>query len=78
MEYVIGGDVKSLLSVAGYFEEPLAVLYAAEVTVALEYLHQHGIIHRCFLYYNDTVIFSAKSILFLGTENLIYRVFIKS
>ena len=47
MEYIIGGDVKSLLSVLGYFDESMAVLYAAEVTLALEYLHQHGIIHRC-------------------------------
>ena len=46
MEYVIGGDVKSLLSVMGFFDEPLAVFYAAEMTLALEYLHQHGIIHR--------------------------------
>lgn len=46
MEYVIGGDIKSLLHVAGYFEERMAVLYIAEVTVALEYLHSHGIIHR--------------------------------
>ena len=46
MEYVIGGDVKSLLCVLGYFDEPMAVLYAAEMTLALEYLHKHGIVHR--------------------------------
>ena len=46
MEYVIGGDVKSLLSVLGLFDESVAVLYTAEVTLALEYLHKHGIIHR--------------------------------
>ena len=46
MEYVIGGDVKNLLKFAGYFDQDMAVLYVAEVTVALEYLHSHGIVHR--------------------------------
>ncbi|XP_077971405.1 serine/threonine-protein kinase greatwall-like [Styela clava] len=46
MEYVIGGDVKSLISVLGYFDEEMAVLYIAEATLALEYLHNHGIVHR--------------------------------
>ena len=44
MEYLIGGDVKSLLSVAGFFDEPMAIMYTAEVTLALEYLK--GMIHR--------------------------------
>ncbi|XP_067654846.1 serine/threonine-protein kinase greatwall-like [Haliotis asinina] len=46
MEYLIGGDVKSLLAIYGYFDEEMAVMYAAEVALALEYLHGHGIIHR--------------------------------
>lgn len=46
MEYIIGGDVKSLLAVLGYFDQAMAILYAAEVTLALEYLHRHGIVHR--------------------------------
>ncbi|KAJ9575905.1 hypothetical protein L9F63_007217 [Diploptera punctata] len=46
MEYLIGGDLKSLLSMYGYFDETMAVFYAAEITLALEYLHSHGIIHR--------------------------------
>ena len=46
MEYLIGGDVKSLLTVCGFFDEPMAVMYVAEVTLALEYLHNQGIIHR--------------------------------
>jgi len=46
MEYLIGGDVKSLLSVYKYFDEDTAVVYAAEVTLALDYLHRHSIIHR--------------------------------
>lgn len=46
MEYLIGGDVKSLLTVYGYLDESMAVLYTAEVVLALKYLHSHSIIHR--------------------------------
>ncbi|VDK30926.1 unnamed protein product [Dibothriocephalus latus] len=46
MEYLIGGDLKTLLMAAGYLDEQHAALYTAEITMALEYLHQHGIIHR--------------------------------
>lgn len=46
MEYMIGGDLKSLLAVSGFFEESAAKFYIAEITLALQYLHQHGIIHR--------------------------------
>ncbi|XP_046387314.1 serine/threonine-protein kinase greatwall-like [Ischnura elegans] len=40
MEYMVGGDLKSLLSNSGYFEESMATFYAAEVALALEYLHR--------------------------------------
>ncbi|XP_046657867.1 serine/threonine-protein kinase greatwall-like [Daphnia pulicaria] len=46
MEYMIGGDLKSLLSEMGYFDEKMATFYTTEVALALEYLHKHGIIHR--------------------------------
>ncbi|KAB7499969.1 Serine/threonine-protein kinase greatwall, partial [Armadillidium nasatum] len=46
MEYLIGGDLKSLLTMYGYFDEPMAIFYAAELTLALDYLHSHGIVHR--------------------------------
>lgn len=46
MEYMVGGDLKSLLSVYGYMEESMASFYTAEVCLALEYLHSHGIVHR--------------------------------
>ncbi|XP_028393875.1 serine/threonine-protein kinase greatwall-like [Dendronephthya gigantea] len=46
MEYLIGGDVKSLLHSMGYFDEQMSRLYIAQVVLALEYLHSHGIIHR--------------------------------
>lgn len=46
MEYMIGGDAKSLLHNLGFFDEGMAIFYIAEVTLALEYLHSHSIIHR--------------------------------
>ncbi|KAG7266476.1 hypothetical protein CRUP_028425 [Coryphaenoides rupestris] len=46
MEYLIGGDVKSLLHIYGYFDQDMAVKYLSEVSLALDYLHRHGIIHR--------------------------------
>lgn len=46
MEYMIGGDVKSLLTIYGYFEEDMAAVYIAQVILALDYLHCHSIIHR--------------------------------
>lgn len=46
MEYMVGGDLKSLLGVYGFMEESMAAFYTAEVCLALEYLHSHGIVHR--------------------------------
>ena len=46
MEYMIGGDLGSLLKYAGYFEEEHAKFYIAEIALALEYLHSKNIIHR--------------------------------
>ncbi|XP_072944126.1 serine/threonine-protein kinase greatwall isoform X2 [Epargyreus clarus] len=46
MEYMVGGDLKSLLGAYGFLEEPMAVFYIAEVTLALDYLHKHNIVHR--------------------------------
>ncbi|CAL8294020.1 unnamed protein product [Lota lota] len=46
MEYLIGGDVKSLLHIYGYFDQDMAVKYITEVSLALDYLHRHCIIHR--------------------------------
>ncbi|XP_061661181.1 serine/threonine-protein kinase greatwall isoform X2 [Syngnathoides biaculeatus] len=46
MEYLIGGDVKSLLNICGYFDQDMAIKYISEVALALDYLHRHGIIHR--------------------------------
>uniref|UniRef100_A0A182JDZ3 Serine/threonine-protein kinase greatwall n=1 Tax=Anopheles atroparvus TaxID=41427 RepID=A0A182JDZ3_ANOAO len=46
MEYMVGGDLKSLLTMYGFFDEPTARFYAAEICLALQYLHGHGIVHR--------------------------------
>ncbi|TPX69311.1 hypothetical protein SpCBS45565_g02508 [Spizellomyces sp. 'palustris'] len=46
MEYLIGGDLSSLLAAFGTFEEPMARMYGAEVALALDYLHTNGIRHR--------------------------------
>lgn len=46
MEYMVGGDLKSLIGVYGFLEESMAIFYAAEVILALEYLHLHNIVHR--------------------------------
>lgn len=51
MEYLIGGDVKSLLHIYGYFDQDMSVKYISEVALALDYLHRHGIIHRYFGYW---------------------------
>lgn len=46
MEYMVGGDLKSLLAMYGFFEESAARFYAAEICLALQYLHKQGIVHR--------------------------------
>ncbi|PKK70134.1 kinase-like protein [Rhizophagus irregularis] len=46
MEYLIGGDLSSLLQNFERFEEEMAKMYTAEVVLALEYLHNNGITHR--------------------------------
>eukprot|EP01105_Mastigella_eilhardi_P003832 TRINITY_DN1499_c0_g1_i14.p1 TRINITY_DN1499_c0_g1~~TRINITY_DN1499_c0_g1_i14.p1 ORF type:complete len:1190 (-),score=288.56 TRINITY_DN1499_c0_g1_i14:2160-5687(-) len=46
MEYCIGGDVASYLSNVGFMEEHMAKVYIAEITLALEYLHNLKYVHR--------------------------------
>lgn len=46
MDYMVGGDLKSLLAMYGYFDEAAARFYTIEVALALQYLHNHGIVHR--------------------------------
>lgn len=46
MEYLNGGDLCSRLQMEGRFPETVARFYLAEIVQAVEYLHEHGIIHR--------------------------------
>ncbi|KAK3302090.1 kinase-like domain-containing protein [Chaetomium strumarium] len=46
MDFVEGGELFSLLRRSGRFPNPVAKFYAAEVTLALEYLHSKNIIYR--------------------------------
>jgi len=45
MEYLIGGDLGSMLE-GGPLSEPLAKHYVSEIVLSLEYLHSIGIVHR--------------------------------
>eukprot|EP00088_Acartia_fossae_P052672 TRINITY_DN5962_c0_g1_i4.p1 TRINITY_DN5962_c0_g1~~TRINITY_DN5962_c0_g1_i4.p1 ORF type:complete len:814 (+),score=178.37 TRINITY_DN5962_c0_g1_i4:152-2443(+) len=46
MEFVNGGDLMFQIQRARKFDEGRARFYAAEVTLALQYLHRHGVIYR--------------------------------
>ncbi|KAI3539191.1 hypothetical protein CTAM01_05985 [Colletotrichum tamarilloi] len=46
MDFVEGGELFSLLRKSGRFPNPVAKFYAAEVTLALEYMHSRNIIYR--------------------------------
>lgn len=41
-----GTDADAYSSGRGPFPEPLAVLYMAEIVLALEYMHSRGIVYR--------------------------------
>ena len=46
MDYIEGGELFSLLRKSHRFPNPVAKFYAAEVALAVEYLHSHDIIYR--------------------------------
>ncbi|XP_077134825.1 microtubule-associated serine/threonine-protein kinase 3-like isoform X2 [Ranitomeya variabilis] len=46
MEYVGGGDCRTLLTTKGPLSVPLARMYFAEAVLGVEYLHSYGVVHR--------------------------------
>ena len=58
MEYLIGGDLKSLLGHCGFFDEATSRFYVAEIALALQYLHKRDIVHRDLK--PDNVLLTAK------------------
>uniref|UniRef100_H2Y6L5 non-specific serine/threonine protein kinase n=1 Tax=Ciona savignyi TaxID=51511 RepID=H2Y6L5_CIOSA len=46
MEYVEGGDVASLIKNICVLPDEVAQMYFAETVLALEYLHNYGVVHR--------------------------------
>lgn len=46
MEYLPGGDLLSLMNRNGPFDEELARFYLAELTLAINALHELGYVHR--------------------------------
>eukprot|EP00800_Vazella_pourtalesii_P005413 TRINITY_DN16347_c0_g1_i1.p1 TRINITY_DN16347_c0_g1~~TRINITY_DN16347_c0_g1_i1.p1 ORF type:complete len:473 (+),score=20.15 TRINITY_DN16347_c0_g1_i1:117-1535(+) len=46
LEYLSGGELFALLEKEGIFLEDVATFYLAQITLALEHLHCHGIIYR--------------------------------
>ncbi|KAF9897456.1 serine/threonine protein kinase, AGC, partial [Lobosporangium transversale] len=46
LEYVIGGELFSHLRRAGRFSNDMTRFYAAEIVLAIEYLHARDIIYR--------------------------------
>ena len=46
LQYLSGGELFALLEKEGIFLEDIASFYLAQITLALEHLHYHGIIYR--------------------------------
>ena len=47
MEYVPGGDLRTLLNNSGILKENVAKFYAGEACASVDALHKLGYIHRC-------------------------------
>jgi novel protein kinase C epsilon type len=46
MEYMSGGNLKEQMDEAEVFSKKRVKFYAAEITLAIQFLHQHGNLHR--------------------------------
>ena len=45
-EYVIGGELFTYLRTAHRFNNPIAVFFACEIVMVLDYLHSQDIVYR--------------------------------
>ncbi|CAO3644219.1 unnamed protein product [Cunninghamella blakesleeana] len=46
IDLMLGGDLRFHLDRMGHFDEDLVKFYAAELALAIHYLHEHNIVHR--------------------------------
>jgi novel protein kinase C epsilon type len=46
MEFMSGGDLKEHMYEVEVFSEKRAKFYIAEITLAIQFLHRHGILHQ--------------------------------
>ena len=46
MEFMSGGELKDQLDEVEFFSEKRTQFYTAEITLVVQFLHQHGILHR--------------------------------
>ncbi len=68
MEYVNGGDLMFQIQRARKFDESRARFYSAEVVLALQFLHKHGVIYRLTNINFATVRLGEISIVKLGLD----------
>ena len=46
LELCSGGELFTVLQQYGHFDLPLVQFYTAELLLALQYLHEHQVVHR--------------------------------
>lgn len=46
LEYVPGGSIESLLQKFKHFPESIVQLFSRQILLGLQYLHEHGVLHR--------------------------------